>query len=69
MASPHSDVYVDITETFERKLAALRAHASQTAHLPDLAGMMRDRARAVAETGGLGEGRLAEAFQVVPIPV
>jgi LmbE family N-acetylglucosaminyl deacetylase len=69
MASPHSDIYVDITETFERKLAALRAHVSQTARLPDLAGMMRDRARAVAQAGGLGEGRLAEAFQVVPIPV
>jgi LmbE family N-acetylglucosaminyl deacetylase len=69
MASPDSDVYVDITETFERKLAALRAHTSQTAHLTDLAEVLRERARATAQAGGLGEGRLAEAFRVVRVPV
>jgi LmbE family N-acetylglucosaminyl deacetylase len=69
MGSEHSDVYVDVTQTFERKLAALRAHVSQTAHVPDLAGLIRERAERIALEGGLGDSRLAEAFRVVQIPV
>ena len=69
MGSEHNTVYVDITDTFERKLAALRAHVSQTARLLDLAGLIRERALATARAGGLSEGRLAEAFRIVRIPV
>ena len=62
--SPHA---VDITDVFDRKLAALRAHASQTAHLgEDLPTMLRGWGSAVARGAGLGEGRLAESFKVVP---
>jgi LmbE family N-acetylglucosaminyl deacetylase len=58
---------VDITDVFDRKLAALRAHASQTAHMEDLAGMLRGWSSAIARDAGLGGGRLAEGFKVVSI--
>jgi LmbE family N-acetylglucosaminyl deacetylase len=57
---------VDITEVFDRKVAALRAHASQISETFDLEGMLRGFLSANAERGGLAEGRLAEAFQVIP---
>jgi LmbE family N-acetylglucosaminyl deacetylase len=57
--------YVDITETFDRKIAALRAHASQTGHRPDLAEFLRGWLGRAAAQGGLPPGRLAEVFQVV----
>lgn len=65
MAGREPDHYVDVTETAERKLAALRCHASQ---LPEMAAMetrVRGWLAATAAAGGLPEGRLAEAFQVV----
>jgi LmbE family N-acetylglucosaminyl deacetylase len=62
-----ADHWVDITDTFDRKLAALRAHASQTAHLGDgLEKMLREWNGANAAAAGLPLGRLAEAYQVVP---
>ena len=57
--------YVDVTDTFDRKLAGLRAHVSQTAHLDDLEGMLRMWLGKNAETAGFAEGRLCEAFRVV----
>jgi LmbE family N-acetylglucosaminyl deacetylase len=60
--------WVDITDTFERKVAALRAHVSQTGHMPDLEGMLRTWSAAGAAAGGLAGGRLAESFRVVAIP-
>jgi len=57
--------YVDITETFERKVAALRQHASQTAHMEDLEGMLRGWSGGLATLGGLPDGRLAEGFRRV----
>lgn len=36
-----ADHYVDITDTFDRKIAALRAHTSQTAHMTTLEERMR----------------------------
>ena len=57
--------YVDITDTFDRKIAALRAHASQTAHMPDLEGMVRSWGARQAQAGGLAEGRLAEGYLVL----
>ncbi len=65
MASERSDHHVDITETFEVKLAALREHASQTAHLgEELVARLREWNGGIAEAAGW-HGRLAEAFQVV----
>ncbi len=57
--------YVDITETFPRKMAALRAHVSQTGQRDDLEDMLRQRLAQSAARGGLPEGSLAEAFRVV----
>jgi len=69
MGAPHAahlpTHYVDVTDTFERKLSALRAHESQTAHMDDLAEMLGNRLRITAEQGGLPTGRLAEAFLVM----
>lgn len=63
---PSVNHYVDVTAQFDRKLNALRAHASQTAHMGDgLPAMLRGWLSANAAAGGLPEGRLAEVFQVV----
>lgn len=61
---PDPDHAVDVTEAYPKKIAALRAHASQTSHL-DLDALLRDRLAAVAKTAGLPAGRLAEAFTVL----
>jgi LmbE family N-acetylglucosaminyl deacetylase len=57
--------YMDVTETFPRKVAALRAHESQTSRLDDLSGLLRTRLARVAAQAGLPDGRLAEGFQVL----
>jgi LmbE family N-acetylglucosaminyl deacetylase len=62
---PKPDHVVDISQTYERKLAALRAHASQVSHLEDLDGMLRGRLLVAARDGGLPEGRLAEVFTII----
>lgn len=56
---------VDVTEHFPAKIAALRAHRSQTGHLHDLEEFVRAGLAANARQHGLPEGRLAEVFQVV----
>jgi LmbE family N-acetylglucosaminyl deacetylase len=62
---PTPNHFSDVTDTFDRKLAALRAHASQTADHPDLEGMLRGWLSRGAEAGGLPPGRLAEVYQVL----
>ena len=57
--------YVDVTGTFGRKVAALRAHESQTGHMEGLEDFLRGWLARNAEQAGWPEGRLAEAFQVV----
>jgi LmbE family N-acetylglucosaminyl deacetylase len=57
--------YVDITDTFSKKMAALHAHVSQTAHNAELEKMVREWGERNAEAGGLPVGRIAEAFRVV----
>ncbi|MGL5824165.1 MAG: PIG-L deacetylase family protein [Nocardioides sp.] len=64
---PTPDHGVDITGTFDRKVAALKQHGSQTSHRPDLAEMLRKWAAMNAELIGLPDGRLAEVFKVVPV--
>jgi LmbE family N-acetylglucosaminyl deacetylase len=56
---------VDVTDTFARKVAALRAHESQTGQMVDLEGRLRERLARTAGQAGLPDGRLAEAFQVL----
>jgi LmbE family N-acetylglucosaminyl deacetylase len=57
--------YVDITDTFDRKVAAVRAHASQIKDPDTLADRLRQRIALNTPAAGLPNGRLAEAFQVV----
>jgi LmbE family N-acetylglucosaminyl deacetylase len=57
--------YVDITDTFGRKVAALRSHASQISDPARLEEMLRTRLAQSAVQAGLAEGRLAESFQVL----
>lgn len=56
---------VDVTEVVDRKLAALRCHASQLVEIGDLEGMIRGWLGAVAAQAGLPPGHLAEAFRVI----
>jgi LmbE family N-acetylglucosaminyl deacetylase len=65
MGAPSPNRYVDITDTFARKLAALRAHKSQTGHRDSLEADLRERLAPNSQAAGLAPGRLAEAFQVV----
>ena len=65
---PQPNHFVDITDTFARKVAALRAHESQTGHMTKLEEMLRGWLGRSAAMGGLAEGRLAEAFQVLQVP-
>ena len=57
--------YVDVTDTFARKIAALRAHESQTGHMDQLEEFLRGWLSRAAGQGGLPEGSLAESFQVI----
>lgn len=63
--TPTPNHFVDVTATVDRKIAALRAHVSQTGHMDDLEGMVKGWLAANASEGGLPEGTYAEAFQVV----
>ena len=65
---PAPNHHVDVTDVFDRKLAALKAHVSQTAHMDGLDDILRGWLGAGAQTAGLPEGSLAETFQVVPTP-
>ncbi|MDP4506482.1 PIG-L deacetylase family protein [Nonomuraea turcica] len=63
---PTPNHWVDITDAMDRKLAALQSHVSQVSHVEGFAEFVRGRFAAWAEEAGFGEGRYAEAFQVVP---
>jgi LmbE family N-acetylglucosaminyl deacetylase len=65
---PEPTHFVDITDTFDRKVAALRAHHSQTGQMTNLEEMLRGWLTMTAARAGLPDGRLAEAFQVLQIP-
>jgi LmbE family N-acetylglucosaminyl deacetylase len=63
--SPTPTTYVDITDTFPRKVAALRSHVSQISDPDALEEFLRDWLGRTAAQAGLPNGRLAEAFQVL----
>jgi LmbE family N-acetylglucosaminyl deacetylase len=67
IGSPSPNHYVDITDAFDRKLAALWAHKSQTAHRDRLEEEIRERLAPNSQAAGLPAERLVEAFQVVTI--
>jgi len=64
MGSDKPNTFVDITDSFESKLSALRAHLSQ---LTDADGRLEERIRAwaaeQARAAGKSEGRLVEGFR------
>jgi LmbE family N-acetylglucosaminyl deacetylase len=60
-----ANYYVDVTETFPRKIAALQAHVSQVGGRDNLADLLRQRLAKAAEQGGLPDGHLAEVFRVI----
>jgi LmbE family N-acetylglucosaminyl deacetylase len=63
--SPTPNHFVDITDTFSKKMAALHAHVSQTAHNKELENMVRSWGERNAEANGLPQGRVAEIFKVI----
>jgi LmbE family N-acetylglucosaminyl deacetylase len=68
MASPSPNRAVDITGTFDTKIAALCQHRSQVGEAEGLGDRLRTWAEAGGRQAGLPGGTLAEAFQVVVIP-
>jgi len=60
-----ADRYVDITDTFDTKIAALRCHVSQIGHVENIADRLRDWAIANGTAAGLPTGRLAESFRAI----
>jgi LmbE family N-acetylglucosaminyl deacetylase len=65
MAHPTSNHAVDVTETYDRKIAAILAHKSQHETPDALLEQLRQAFGAIAREAGFGEGRLAEAFYVM----
>lgn len=65
MSAKSATEAVDITDAFDRKVAALQAHASQVGGREGMDVMLRDWGTGLAQKMGLGENRIAEAFQVV----
>ena len=64
-AFANPDHFVDITDTFNLKIKALQAHASQTAHNENLEMMVREWGERNAAAAGFAQGRIAEAFKIV----
>jgi len=65
MAHAGSNRAVDVTETFDRKIAALLSHKSQIADARQLEERVRGWLTSNAIAAGLPEGRLAECFKVI----
>jgi LmbE family N-acetylglucosaminyl deacetylase len=68
MGGPTPNHVMDVTDVFSTKIAALRAHESQTAHMDDLEERLRGWMTMAAQNAGLPEGRLVEAFLRTEIP-
>ncbi len=60
-----ANVYVDITDGFDRKIAALMSHVSQIPDPERIETMLREWAAGNAALAGLAEGRYAELFRAV----
>jgi len=65
MATERANRVVDATDVYDRKLAALKSHASQVGDGDHLDGLLRGWMGGTALAAGLPEGRLSEAFHVV----
>ncbi len=60
----NGNFYVDITKTFDRKLAALEAHASQISDMKNTAKFVKEMAQLVGQSAGY---ELAESFVRIDI--
>jgi LmbE family N-acetylglucosaminyl deacetylase len=68
MAGRSPDRAVDITDTYDRKIAALRRHRSQVGEGEWLDERIRTWVEGAGRAAGLEDGHLAELFQVVATP-
>ena len=57
--------FVDITDAFDRKLEALRSHASQVSARGGLEALLRDWSAGNAKLAGWEDGRLAVGFREI----
>ncbi len=60
------EAFVDITDTFDAKMQALRCHVSQMTDPDGIEDRLREWNGANAQAGGLPAGRLAERYVVMP---
>ena len=65
MRNDAPDRYVDVTQTFDRKIAALRSHESQMTDPDAMEERVHTWLAAQAVRGGLPSGQLAETFLVL----
>jgi LmbE family N-acetylglucosaminyl deacetylase len=65
MSSNMPDHFVDITNTFDKKMKALHSHVSQTAHNQNLENMVREWGERNAAANNLPAGSIAEVFKIV----
>ena len=65
-ASAWPDTFVDVSETFELKLAALHKHAGQMAGMPGMEQRLREMA---TEYGKRIGARYAEAFKLITVTI
>jgi LmbE family N-acetylglucosaminyl deacetylase len=68
IGAPDNNHWVDVTDTFDHKLAAIRAHTSQIAYPDELDERLRGWLHAEAAAAGFGDDRLAEGFLVAHVP-
>ncbi|HUC04731.1 MAG TPA: PIG-L deacetylase family protein [Acidimicrobiales bacterium] len=68
MAGPETNMAVETSETFERKLAALLRHESQIADPEALRTRLTNGAIEQGRAAGLAEAAMAELFRVIRIP-
>jgi hypothetical protein len=64
-AGPDPDHVVDVTDTADRKIAALRCHVTQLQDADLTEARIRKALRTKAREAGLPDGRLGERFRVI----
>ncbi len=65
ISSAQPTMVVDITKSFDAKIAALKQHVSQIGQREDIEKFLRRNSRLVAKNAGLGKAHMAEGFRVV----
>ncbi len=63
VGGPKPDIFIDITDSMEKKIEALMCHESQIADPPGMSERIREWGAETAKSGDLPEGRQAEAFR------